>query len=155
MNRLNLNEPAPAFSVVGTDLKPITNESFKGHNLVILFIPLAFTSVCTTEMCVARDDQSIYTSLNAEVLGVSVDSPFVLKKFGEDNELKFKLGSDFGRQMSTDYDTLFTDDFAGLTGFSKRSAFVIDKEGVFKYIEMVESGKIPDFEKIQTVLRSL
>jgi len=152
MNKLQIGTQAPDFNIVGTDLQAITKENYKGKNLVILFIPLAFTSVCTQEMCTARDDRNNYTNLNAEVLGISVDSPFVLKKWSEDNNLNFKLGSDFGRKMSKDYDTLFTDDFAGLSEFSKRSAFIIDSKGVLQYIEMVESGKIPDFEKIKSKL---
>lgn len=155
MNKLELNSEAPDFSLVGVDLKPITKADYAGKNVVLLFIPLAFTSVCTQEMCTARDDQNKYQDLNAEVIGVSVDSPFVLKKFGEENQLNFKLGSDFNRTMSKDYDTLFMDDFAGLSQFSKRSAFIIDKVGKLRYIEMVESGKIPNFEKIQEVLKSL
>lgn len=155
MNKLKLNETAPDFKLIGVDLEPITKSNFEGKNLVLLFIPLAFTSVCTKEMCTARDNHSIYNSLDAEVLAISVDSPFVLKKFAEDNELNFKLGSDFDRKTSTAYDTLFEGDFAGLTGFSKRSAFVIGKEGNLKYIEMVESGKLPDFDKIKEVLKTL
>jgi len=152
VNKLQIGTQAPDFKLVGTDLQPIKKEDYKGKNLVLLFIPLAFTSVCTQEMCTARDDRNNYTNLNAEVLGISVDSPFVLKKWSEDNNLNFKLGSDFGRKMSKDYDTLFTDDFAGLSEFSKRSAFIVDSKGVLQYIEMVESGKIPDFEKIKSKL---
>jgi len=152
VNKLQIGTQAPDFKLVGTDLQPIKKEDYKGKNLVLLFIPLAFTSVCTQEMCTARDDRNNYTNLNAEVLGISVDSPFVLKKWSEDNNLNFKLGSDFGRKMSKDYDTLFTGDFAGLSEFSKRSAFIIDSKGVLQYIEMVESGKIPDFDKIKSKL---
>ena len=152
MNKLQIGTQAPDFKLVGTDLQPINKEDYKGKNLVLLFIPMAFTSVCTQEMCTARDDRNNYNDLNAEVLGISVDSPFVLKKWSEDYSLNFKLGSDFNRKMSQDYDTLFTDDFAGLSEFSKRSAFIIDAEGVLQYIEMVESNKIPDFDKIKSKL---
>ena len=152
MSKLEIGTDAPDFSLVGTDLQPIKKGDFKKKNVVLLFFPLAFTSVCTKEMCMARDDHKMYNNLNTEVIGISVDSPFVLQKFAEENKLNFKLGSDFSRNVSRDYDTLFTDDFMGLTEFSKRSAFIIDKEGILRYIEMVEGGKVPDFEKIKEVL---
>lgn len=155
MNKLPIDAVAPDFSIVGTDLQAITKEQFAGKNLVILFFPLAFTSVCTTELCMARDDMNQYDELDSEVIGISVDSPFVLKKLAEENELKFPLGSDFNRTMSIDYDTLFTDMFAGMTGFSKRSVFILDKHGVLRYNEMVASGQLPDFDKIKSVLTLL
>ena len=155
MNKLEIGNDAPDFNLVGTDLQPIKKADFKNKNIVLLFFPLAFTSVCTKEMCMARDDHSMYNDLNAEVIGISVDSPFVLKKFAEENNLNFKLGSDFSRSVSRDYDTLFSDDFMGLTEFSKRSAFIIDGDGKLRHIEMVEGGKVPNFEMIKEVLSEL
>lgn len=152
---ITVGEKAPEFSLVTTDLKSITNADFAGKNVVILFFPLAFTSVCTQEMCTANDDMNLYKDLDAEIIGVSVDSPFVLKKFGEDNGIQFTLASDFNRTVSKAFDTLFEDDFLGLTGFSKRSAYVIDKEGLLRYSETTDGKSLPDFDKIKETLKSI
>ncbi len=151
----SVGQKAPDFSLVGTDLKPIQLADYKGKNVVLLFFPLAYTSVCTTEMCMARDNQSQYAELNAEVIGVSVDSPFVLKKFAEENELNFPLGSDFNKNVAEAYDTLFEGDFLGMSRFAKRSAFVIDREGILQYAEITDGKSLPDFEKIRTVLSTI
>ena len=152
---MNIGEKAPDFKLVTTAMKSITNKDFKDKNVVLLFFPLAFTSVCTQEMCVASDDMNAYKDLDAEIIGVSVDSPFVLQKFGEENKIGFTLASDFDRSASKAFDTLFEDDFLGLTGFSKRSAYVIDKEGMLRYAETTDGKSLPDFDKIKETLKAL
>jgi len=152
MSKLTIGEQAPDFKLIGLDLKPISKSDYSGKHVIVLFFPLAFTSGCTTEMCTMRDNFDVYAQLNAEILGISVDSPFVLRKFKEENEINFALGSDFGREASKAYDTLFTDDFMGLTEFSKRSAFVINPNGVLTYKEMIGQSNLPDFEKMNAVL---
>ncbi len=152
MDILNKGQKAPEFKLVGTDLQPITLNDYKGKNLILHFFPLAFTSVCTTQMCMANENESDYSSLNAEVVGASVDSPFVLDKFAKENDLNFKLGSDFNREVSKAYKVLFEDDFAGMTHFAKRSAFVIDKEGVVQYAEVTDGKSLPSFENIKKTL---
>jgi len=152
---MKIGEKAPEFNLVTTDLKAIKNGDYKGKNVVLLFFPLAFTSVCTQEMCLANDDMNQYKELNAEVIGISVDSPFVLQKFGADNNIAFTLASDFNRDASRAFDTLFEDNFMGLTGFSKRSAYVIDGEGNLQYKETTDGKSLPNFEQIKEVLKSL
>jgi len=152
---MNIGEKAPDFKLVTTEMKPITNSDYKDKNVVLLFFPLAFTSVCTQEMCVASDDMNAYKDLDAEIVGVSVDSPFVLQKFGEENKIGFTLASDFDRSASKAFDTLFEDDFLGLTGFSKRSAYVIDKQGMLRYAETTDGKSLPDFDKIKETLKAL
>ena len=152
---MNIGDKAPDFKLVTTAMKSITNKDFMDKNVVLLFFPLAFTSVCTQEMCVASDDMNAYKDLDAEIIGVSVDSPFVLQKFGEENNIGFTLASDFDRSASKAFDTLFEDDFLGLTGFSKRSAYVIDKEGALRYAETTDGKSLPDFDKIKETLKSL
>ncbi len=151
---LSVGAKAPEFNLITTDLKTVTNAEYAGKNVVLLFFPLAFTSVCTQEMCVASDDQSVYGDLDAEVIGISVDSPFVLQKFAAENDIKTTMASDFNRTTCKAYDTLFEDDFMGLTAFAKRSAFVIDKEGVIQYAEITDGKSLPDFDKIKEVLKS-
>lgn len=152
---MEIGKKAPEFSLIDTDLKTVTSDSLKGKNVILLFFPLAFTSVCTAEMCAARDDKQAYESLDAVVIGTSVDSPFVLKKFKEENNLNFTVASDFNRKASRAYDTLFTDDFMGLTEFSKRSAYIIDKEGILRYAETTDGKSLPNFEKIKETLQRL
>lgn len=152
---IEVGQKAPEFILVGTDLSPVQLSDYKGKNLMLHFFPLAFTGVCTQQMCMARDEENDYAKLNAVVVGASVDSPFVLKKFAEENNLNFKVASDFNREVSTAYDVLFTDDFAGLSKFSKRAAFIIDGEGIVRYAEVTDGKSLPDFEKMKEVLSTI
>ncbi len=155
MSVLQKGDKAPDFKLVGTDLQPITLSAYKGNNLILHFFPLAFTSVCTEQLCTANGEENDYMSLNAKVVGVSVDSPFVLDKFSKENNLNFPLGSDFNRKVSADYGVLFDGDFAGMTEFSMRSAFVIDGKGVIRYAEVTDGKSLPSFENIKETLAQL
>jgi glutaredoxin-dependent peroxiredoxin len=96
-----IGQKAPAFTLVDTEKKEVALDSMQGKNVVLLFFPLAFTSVCTAELCGVRDNYKVYEGLNAEVLGISVDSPFTLDKFKQEQNLNFKLLSDFKKTTST------------------------------------------------------
>lgn len=116
---------------------------------VLLFFPLAFSSVCTTEMCTFRDDWSKWSSLGCTVYGISVDSPFVTAKFKEELKLPFELLSDFNKDVSRTYGALF-EDLMGLRGVSKRAAFVIDASGKVVYAKVnAEAGQQVDFDAIK------
>jgi peroxiredoxin len=152
-----LGKPAPAFTLFDTDKKATNLADFKGQNVVVLFFPLAFTGVCTTELCSIRDNIAIYNNANAQVLGISVDSLFTLGKFKEEQKLNFPLLSDFNKVASKSFDVLY-DVFPAfeMQGVSKRSAFVIDKEGLVQYEEVCATpGDLPDFAAIQNVLNTL
>ena len=151
-----LNNPAPAFKLFNSEKKEISLADYKGKNVLILFFPLAFTSVCTAELCSVRDSIASYNNANAVVLGISVDSLFVLDKFKTDQGLNFDLLSDFNKTVSTDYNSIYQDFVLGMKGVSKRSAFVIDKNGIVRYEEVLENaGEQPNFEKINQTLSSL
>jgi glutaredoxin-dependent peroxiredoxin len=153
---LKKGDKAPAFKLPNTEKKEVSLEDFKGKNLVVLFFPLAFTSVCTTELCSMRDNIAEYASVNAEVVAISVDSPFTLAKFKKSENLPFQLLSDFNKEVSAAYGSLYENFVLGLKGVSKRSAFVIDKEGKIQYAEVLESaGDLPNFEAIKQTLASL
>ena len=153
---VKVGDIAPTFTLLSTDKKEVSLDSYKGKNVVLLFFPLAFTSVCTTELCSMRDDIATYSGLDAEILAVSVDSPFTLGKFKEDQGLNFTLLSDFNREVSRSYDSIYEEFVLGLKGVSKRSAFVIDKEGTVKYAEVLDSaGDLPNFDAIKETLSSL
>ena len=149
-------EKASNFTLKDTNNEDVTLDSFKGKkNVVLLFFPLAFSGVCTKELCSTRDNLKIYNSLDAEVLAISIDSFFTLRAFKEANNLNFKLLSDFNKEVSTQYNSLY-EDYFGMKGVSKRSVFVISKEGMVVHQEILEdSGKIPNLAKVQEVLASL
>ena len=130
--------------------------TYKGKNLVILFFPLAFTGVCTAELCSVRDHYNVYTSLNTEVVGISIDSLFSLEKFKQEQNYNFNLLSDFNKTTAKAYDSLY-DSFAfGMIGVSKRSAFVIDADGIIRYAEILEdAGKQPNFDAIKACLEQI
>ena len=156
MQQIKVNDLAPDFKLQDTNREFVSLSDFKGkRNVVLLFYPLAFSSVCTAELCSTRDNMKLYEAFDAEVLGISIDSFFVQKAFKDSQNLNFKLLSDFNKTASKDYGIL-QDDFFGMIGVAKRSAFVIDKEGVVKYAEILEdSSKTPDFNGIQEILSSL
>jgi peroxiredoxin len=121
-----------------------------------LFFPLAFTSVCTKELCTVRDNISWYNSIQAKVFGISVDALQTLAKYKEDQELNFTLLSDFNKDVSRLYNTIYEMFGYNMKGVSKRSAFIIDKTGVVRYAEVLENaGELPNFEAIQQTLLSL
>jgi peroxiredoxin len=121
---------------------------------VLLFFPLAFTSVCMDEMCTVNSGIQKYKDLNAAVYGISVDSPFTLEKMALVDNLQFPLLSDFNKEVSEAYDVLYAD-LLGFKGVSKRSAFVIDEEGTIIYAESSDDPKVvPDFDAIQAALKS-
>lgn len=119
---------------------------------LLLFFPLAFTSVCMDEMCSVSNDIQDYSNLNAKVYGISVDSPFTQEKMAEVDGLKFPLLSDFNKEVAAAYDVLF-EDLLGLKGVAKRSAFVIDEDGTIIYSESSDDPKqLPDFDAIKAAL---
>ena len=154
--KIEIGQQAPAFSLYDTEKKEISLADMKGKNVLLLFFPMAFTGVCTKELCNVRDNIAHYNQTNAQVLGISVDSPFTLARYKEEQNLNFPLLSDFNKEVSTSYDTIYDAFIGWMKGVSKRSAFIIDKEGVIRYAEVLESaGDLPNFEKINTTLATL
>ena len=146
---------APNFTLPNTDNQPVSLESFRGRPVVVLFFPLAITDVCTEEMCAMRDNMAQYNGLGAEVLAISVDSPFTLAQFKAREELNFPLLSDFNKEAARAYDVLY-EDFFGLRGVAKRAAFVVAEDGRVAYAEVLEdAGEQPDYHRIQSTLREL
>ena len=100
---IEIGQQAPDFSLVTSEKEQISLENYKGKNLLLLFFPMAFTGVCTAELCSTRDNIAVYNNADAEVLAVSVDSPFTLGRFKADNDLNFTLASDFNKDASATY----------------------------------------------------
>lgn len=147
---------ATNFTLKNTENKDISLSDFKNRkNVVLLFFPLAFSQVCTQELCSTRDNYKLYDSLDAEVLGISVDSYFTLKAFKQSNNLNFSLLSDFNKEVCSNYDVLYKD-FFGMKGVAKRSVFVINKEGIIVHNQILEdAGDLPNLSKVQEVLAEL
>ena len=152
-----IGEESPNFSLYDSEKNKVNLSNFKGKNVVLLFFPLAFTGTCTAELCSIRDNIAIYNDTNAQVLGISVDSLFVLNKYKQEQNLNFPLLSDFNKEASKAFDVLY-EVFPGfeMEGVSKRAAFVIDKEGILRYIEVCATpGDLPNFTAIEQLLNTL
>ena len=155
---LTIGQKAPEFSLYNSEKVKITLSDFAGDkNVLILFFPLAFTGVCTKELCSIRDGINKYNNDNSVVIGLSVDSVFTLDKYKEEQQYNFYLLSDFNKEVSNLYDTIhesFTD--MNMLGVSKRSAFIVDKTGTLQYVEVLDNpGNMPDFKAIDLKLASL
>lgn len=149
-------QKAPEFTLFNSEKNKVSLTDYKGKNLVILFFPQAFTGVCTTELCSVRDNMNVYTGLNAEVVGISVDSIFTLAKFKDEQQYNFPLLSDFNKTVSQAYGAFYDEFVFEMKGVSRRAAFVVDKEGTVQYAEVLESaGDQPNFEAIKTTLTGL
>jgi glutaredoxin-dependent peroxiredoxin len=154
--KIQIGQPAPDFTLYDTEKKQVTLSQQQGNNIVLLFFPLAFTSTCTKELCSVRDNISFYNNTNAVVYGISVDSLHTLNKYKAEQGLNFTLLSDFNKDVSTAYGSLYEMFGYNMKGVSKRSAFVIDRQGIVRYAEVLENaGEIPDFNAIQKTLEAL
>lgn len=124
-----------------------------GHDaVVLLFFPLAFTSVCTQEMCTVTEDFAAYQALGAKVYAISVDSPFAQEAWAEQNKIKVPVLSDFNREAIRAYEVVCPE-LVGLKDVALRSAFVINKSGVIVYSWVANVPKdLPDFEAIKKAL---
>jgi peroxiredoxin len=131
------------------------SDNFGKKNTLLLFFPLAFTGVCTTEMCDMTAGLSAYSGMNAEVIGVSVDSPFAQEAWAKANNIGIKLASDLNKTVTKAYDVVFPM-LAGVGDTSARAAFVIDKNGVVQYSEQTPTPKdLPNFEAVKATLATL
>lgn len=149
-------QSAPLFTLQNTEGKPYSlKQQIGSKNIVILFFPLAFSSVCKDEFCHVRDNLSDYENLDAEVIGISVDSFFALQEFKKQNDLNITLLSDFNKEACAAYGVL-NYDFFGMNGVARRAAFVVDKNGIIRHKEVLEdAGNHPDFNAILSALQKL
>jgi peroxiredoxin len=153
---IQIGQPAPDFTLYDSDRQQVALSTQRGKNVLLLFFPLAFTSVCTAELCSVRDNLHVYESLNATPFGISVDSMATLKKFKEEQGLNFTLLSDFNKEVSRAYGSIYEEWGYGMRGVSKRSAFVIDKDGIVQFAEVLENaGEQPNFATIKEKLAAL
>ena len=151
---VEVGDKTPEVALFDLNLKQRSLKEYRGKKLVLAFFPGAFTSTCKKEMCILRDDLAKLEKLDAQVVGISVNDPFSLRGFHEDNALNFPLLSDYAREAVKAYGVELPN-FAGLNGYTvaKRSVFVIDREGVLRWKWVSDNpGVEPDYAEIQRQL---
>ena len=147
---------APDFTLVNGDREPVKLSAQIGSgNIILLFFPGAFSSVCTKEMCTVRDSMSQFGRLGAQVYGISTDTFFTLKAWGDQQKLGFPLLSDYNKEAIRAYDVV-NPDMVGLKNIARRAVIAIDRGGVIRYREVLEDARNePDFEKLKAALKVL
>ena len=153
---IKVGDKAPDFKLHDTEKKERSLNEFLGMKTIVAFFPGAFTGVCTKEMCALRDSLAELGNIGAQVVAVSVDAPFSNKAFADTNKLTFPILSDYSRNTIRQYGGVH-DDFAGMKGYSaaKRSAFVLDKNGIVKYAWISENpGVEPPYDEMKKALAS-
>jgi peroxiredoxin len=149
-------DKAPEFTLRASDKSQVQLRQFCGQNVVLLFFPFAFTGVCTKELSYMRDNLDEYRGLDAQVLAISVDSPYTLDRWKLEQGFNFPLLSDFNKTVSKKYGALYRQFVFELRGVSKRAVFVIDRAGIVRYAEVLENaGELPDFDAVKKTLAAL
>jgi glutaredoxin-dependent peroxiredoxin len=152
---LKVGDPAPPFALpLVPGEAPLRLSDYMGERpVVLLFFPLAFSSVCTDEITSVAKDIAAFHELEAEVVAISVDSPFVTRRFAAECRATFPILSDFNREAIRAYDVL-EPDYYGLRDVARRSAFVIDRDGTILYSwEASDEARLPDLEAIKRAIR--
>jgi glutaredoxin-dependent peroxiredoxin len=154
---LDVGSRAPDFTLPDQDRQSVSlHDELAKNNVVLAFFPAAFSSVCTKELCTFRDQLGPLNHLaKAQVLGVSVDTPFALKAFANEQKLQFPLLSDFNKDVIRAYD-VFNPDMIGLKGIAKRAVFVLGRDGTVKYREVLDDARNePNYEQLNGALAAL
>lgn len=152
---ITIGNKAPEFTLFDADKKSRSLSEFRGKKVVLAFFPGAFTGVCTKELCSFRDAMSQFNNFHAQVIGISVDSPFANKAFAIQNNLQFPLLSDTTREVCKHYGGVH-EDFAGIKGYSasKRAVFIVDSNGSVIYAWVSENpGVEPDYDAVIQALK--
>lgn len=152
---LQVGAQAPDAVLFKAPRQPVHLADFKGEPIVLLFFPLAFSGVCTKEMCAVADDYSAWNDLGAQVFGISVDSPYVNVRFAEACKARFPILSDFNKDATVKFG-VYREEMDGLRGVSERAAFVIDAKGIIRYVWVGEHpGVFPPLEEIKAAVKAL
>ncbi len=153
---IQVGQQAPDFTLFDSDKNEVSLSGLQGNNVLLLFYPVAFTSTCTVELCSVRDNIALYNNANAKVLGISIDTVYALGKFKTEQNLNFPLLSDFNKETIHAYGAVYPTFAFGMKDVGKRAAFVVDKEGIVRYAEVLENASLlPDFEAINACLAEL
>ncbi|MBS1600386.1 MAG: redoxin domain-containing protein [Bacteroidetes bacterium] len=153
---LAVGTKAPAFKLFNTERKEVSSTDFAGRILVINFFPAAFTGVCTEQLCSNRDELSFYNDIGAAVVGISVDMPFSLKVFKENNKINFDLLSDANKRTINEYEMYHCNFACDIKGVAKRGVAVIDGDGIIVYVEETANpGTQVNFAALKQALEKL
>ncbi len=151
---LSVGTQAPDFTLPSKPGETVTLSQYRGKNVVLLFYPAAFTGVCTKEMCTVAEDFGSSQALDAEVLAISVDTPWVVTKFAAESKATFPFLSDFNKTVIEAYDVLRRDFAFGMKGVAERAVFVVNREGAITYAWVGENpGVFPDLDAVKAALR--
>ena len=156
---ISVGTKAPDFTLKSKQASGLVDvklsNNFGKKNTLLLFFPAAFTSVCTKEMCDITAGLNGYSGLNAEVLGISIDTPFAQEAWAQKEKIQIPLASDLNKEVIKKYDVVFPM-LAGVGDTAARAAFVIDKQGIVQYSEQTPTPKdLPNFDKVKEVLGKL
>jgi peroxiredoxin len=152
---VDVGSHAPDFTLMNQDRQPVTLSEQRGAPAVLAFFPAAFSGVCTKELCTFQDALAQLNAVKAQVYGISVDTFFTLKAFQDQQKLTFPLLSDFNKEVIRAYG-VFNEDMIGLKGIAKRAVFVLDKNGIVRYCEVLEDARNePNYDAVQRTLASL
>jgi peroxiredoxin len=152
---VDVGTQAPDFTLIDDDRQPVTLSELRGAPVVLAFFPAAFSSVCQKELCTFRDSMARLNAAKARVFGVSVDTFFALKAFRDQQQLTFPLLSDFNKEVIRSYG-VFNENMIGLKGIAKRAVFVIDKNGVVRYREVLDDARNePNYEAVLNSVQTL
>jgi glutaredoxin-dependent peroxiredoxin len=152
---LQVGQQAPDFTLKSNKMQDVKLSELRGNKVLLLFVPLAFTGVCTKELCGMRDSLKEYEGLDCKVFGLSTDSPFALDAWAKEQGYQFPLLSDYNRETAREYGAIY-EDLMGFKGVCKRSAFVIDRQGVVRYAEVLADARnLPNFDAIKNCLKQI
>lgn len=154
---ITVGQPAPDFTLHETPQQQRSLSDYRGKNVVIAFFPGAFTGVCTTEMCALRDRIDQFSSMNAEVIGITVDPPFAQAAWKAANDVEYTFLSDYNREVVNAYEVALPG-LAGMQGYvaAKRAVTIVDGEGIVRYHWVSESpGVEPDYEEVRAAVAAL
>jgi glutaredoxin-dependent peroxiredoxin len=153
---VDVGAKAPDFTLPNQDRESVTlSDKLKNGPVVLAFFPAAFSSVCQQEMCTFRDSMTDLNKSNAQVLGVSTDTFFALKAWGDAQKLNFPLLSDYNKDVIRKYGVV-NPDMIGLKDISKRAVFVIDRNGIVTHREVLDDARNqPDYDKVKQSLSGL
>ena len=154
---VEVGQTAPDFTLYDTDRNQRSLSEFRGKNVVLAFFPGAFTGVCTTEMCALRDQLDQFNSMNAQVIGITVDPPFAQKAWCDSNNVNYPFLSDFAREVITEYDLAFPN-LAGMQGYvaANRAVLILDGDGVVRYKWVAPNpGVEPDYDEVRNAAAQL
>lgn len=153
---VDVGAKAPDFALVNQDRETVRlSDELKKGPVVLAFMPGAFSGVCTTEMCTFRDSAPELSTVGAKVLGITTDTFFTLKAWGDQTKIPFTLLSDYNKDVIAQYDVV-NPDMIGLKNIAKRAVFVIDKSGVVRHKEVLDDARNePDYGKVRQAVSSL